>query len=1045
MKKNIVFFIWTCIVKCCLLFLIWLPAVAKDISMFYGNRVAGLPQHAISGTVKSDKGVVLEGVTVNIKGTDIRTSTNAEGQFTINEVAPGSTLVFTSVGYSLVEVEVTEQSTMNVTMHGDVAGLDEVVVVGYGTMKKSDLTGSVHQVSATELRDQSSVQLTDMLAGTVAGLRSNQGTEAAGGGSMLIRGQNSIRASTAPMIVLDGVVFNGEISDINPNDIETIDILKDASSAAVFGARAASGVILITTKKGVLGKPTINMVMKQGLAKATSTDYAYRSPQEYVDFRRDYLRTLWGSQPDYYFHNPQDLPSGVTLDEWRTASNNPNPNDTLEWLNRLEFFDIEVDNYLNNQQADWLGEVMQTGHRQEYDISIRGGSDKTTYFWSLGYLDNEGIIRGDHFSTVRSKLNLEMNVNDWLNIGLNTNYSYRDQSGVPASLGNLYQASPFGAIYNDDGSVKFYPHEYINQNPLINTLGQVRDNSIHSLFASLYGEVTLPFGIKYRISFQPRSRFQRTYDFWGSETIIGTETYPNGRAERADNTYFEWMVDNLLTWNKTFGVHNFDVTLLYNAEQFKAWRSNSANQNFQPSPNLGYHGLQFGDNPFVSNNDTKLTGDGLMARLNYNLMDKYLLTASIRRDGFSAFGQRNPYGVFPAAAFAWQAHNENFFNADFVNQMKFRVSWGVNGNREIGTYAAFAEISSTPYYDGSGQQVGIFTSSLSNTELSWEETASLNFGADMAFFDNRISLTVDYYDSKTTRLLMQRTLPSITGFNNVMANIGGLANKGFEMTASSLNINTSDFSWRSTLSFALNRNRITRLFGETGTYTLLGETHTGELPDFANQWFIGKQLDAVWDYNILGVWQMHEGDEAAQYGLQPGDYKVEDVNDDEVYEALQDKQFIGHTLPRYTLGLRNEFSFLNNFTATIFLRADLGHIRNFSPSIAGYSTYNRRNTANFPYWTPENESNDYPRLGNNHTVYGGNLMPYKSSSFLRVQDVTLAYSLPARVAQQLRVGSARFSFSARNPVTFSNWDGWDPESGFNPMPKIYTMGLDFSL
>ncbi|QNL51975.1 TonB-dependent receptor [Olivibacter sp. SDN3] len=1027
------------------LFMMMLWKVLLPVTVAAAMPVVLRAQQPIKGQVLDSNDEPVPGVTISVRGTKTVVATDLEGFFVIEKVPEDALLVFKSVGYKQQEVAASARTDWRIVMEDDVAGLDEVIVVGYGTAKKSDLTGAVSRVNAADFQDQSSTQLTDMLAGTVAGFQANQATSASGGTSMEIRGVNSINASTSPMIVLDGVIYNGDISDINPNDIESVDILKDASSAAVYGARAANGVMLVTTKKGITGKPTINFATKQGLAEATSTEFGARDPQNYINYRRDHLRTLGNAMPDFYYDNPSALSPNVSLDQWRNASANPNPDDTREWLSRLNFFPAEVESFNTGNTVDWLDEVMQKGRRQEYDLSISGGSENMKYFWSVGYLDNEGIIVGDKFNTVRSRINLDNKVAEWLNVGLNLQYSYRDQGGVPANLGNMGMVSPFASVYEDDGTINFYPHGYITQNPLINALGQDRRNNIQSLFASIYGELKLPFGITYRLSFQPRTRAQKDYNFWSTETITGRETYSNGYATRDDVSSFEWMVDNLLKWNQTFGVHNFDVTLLYNAEKFRSWSSEMGNQSFQPSPTLGYGGLQFGNNPFLNTNDTKYTGDGLMARVNYALMDKYLLTASVRRDGFSGFGQENPYATFPAAALAWQLHKEKFFNVPAVDQLKLRVSWGRNGNREIGPYASFAQMESVQYYDGTNPVVGIFTSSLANPALSWEETESLNFGADITLFNNRLNMTLEYYDAKTNKLLVERSLPTITGFENVTTNIGALANKGFEVTLSSLNMQRPNFTWRSTVNFSLNRNRITSLFGETGTYTLAGETLTGEIPDYTNKWFIGQPLDVIWDYQVEGIWQMEEAEEAARYGLRPGDFKAVDLDGNMVYEALQDKQFIGYEQPRYLIGLRNEFSFLKDFSASIFLRADLGHKREFPQLVADFSTYDRRSTPNFDYWTPENRSNEYPRLSKNMTVFGGGLMPFWNTAFLRVQDVTLSYTLPTELTEKLQTKSARAFFSARNLLTFSEWPGWDPESGSDPMPKIYTLGLNFML
>lgn len=1001
---------------------------------------------SVNGNVTDESGVPLPGVSITVKNTNQGTSTNLEGNYSFEEVPEEAVLVFSFVGFQTKEIEVSGKEVIDVVLEQDIAGLDEVVVIGYGTARKKDLTGSVARVDASTFRDQSTTQLTEALAGTVAGFQANQSTTAAGGSSMEIRGKNSFNASTSPMIVLDGVIYNGSIRDINPSDIETMDILKDASSAAIYGARAASGVILITTKKGKTGKPTINFSTKLGITKATSDDFAVRSPEGYLNFRRDYFRTLGLSQPDYYWFNPQDLPEGVSLEQWRSASNNPHPDDTREWLGRLNFFPTEVENYLAGHTINWADEVLRTGLRQDYDINIGGGTENISYYWSVGWLDNEGIMLGDEFTSVRSRLNVDFKIADWLNVGVNAQYSNRDESAVMIDSNGLYRTSPYATMYEEDGSLKWYPHGYIGgQNPLLNYYGQDRYRKVESFFSAIYGEFKLPLGITYRLSFQPRRESVRDYNYWSPETITGGETYSQGRGKRAEFTSSEWMVDNLLKWNQEIGIHRFDVTFLYNIEQYKSWNSEMTNQTFQPNPNLGYHGLQFGNNPAINTNDIRYSGDGLMGRINYTLLDRYLFTASVRRDGFSAFGRENPRAVFPAAAFAWQVSNEPFFKSDFLNQLKIRLSWGVNGNRDIGPYAAFSQMGLTQYYDGADLQVGVYTSTLPNTGLMWEETESINIGLDMGLLDDRISLTLDYYDMTTENLLVNRSLPRVTGFEGVTTNIGELVNKGSELTLSSLNISSEKLTWRSSLNFSLNRNKIKSLFGETGNYILQGETHTGEIPDFENEWFIGQPIDVVWNYNIEGVWQVEEAEQAARYNLSPGDFKASDLDDNGAFEALQDKMFIGYTEPQYRLGLRNEVDFLKHFSAAVFLRADLGHVRAFQQSVAGWSTFDRISTANYKYWTPDNRSNEYPRLNINDSPYGGGIMPYKSTWFVRVQDLSLSYSLPESVAQRARLQQARIFGSVRNLYTIDDWPGWDPESGHRAMPQTFTLGLNVSL
>ncbi|WP_414617385.1 SusC/RagA family TonB-linked outer membrane protein [Dyadobacter sp. 32] len=1007
----------------------------------------------VTGKVTDEKGEALPGVSILLKGTQTGTLTDGEGKYALDVPDNEAILMFSYVGYVSKELTVRNQSVIDIQLVSDSKVLDEMVVIGYGTAKKSDLTGSVARVNASTFKNQSVTQITDVLAGTIAGFQANQGNSAAGGSSMEIRGVNSLNASTSPMIILDGVIFNGDLKDINSTDIETMDILKDASSTAIYGARAANGVILITTNKGQSGKPTINFSTKFGISEALNTKFGARDKQGYLDFRRDFFRTLGLTQPDYYWFSPDQLPQGVTLDQWRAAANNPNADNSREWISRLNFFPTEVDAYMAGESIDWVKEVFQKAKRQEYDISVGGGTDNVSYYWSIGYLDNEGIILGDNYSALRSRLNVDFKITKWLNAGVNAQYSNRDESAVAANLNGMYTTSPYSKMYNSDGSLAWFPHGYVGgANPLLNTYGQDRSRVINSVFASMYASVALPFGITYRLSYQPRIEYARDFNYWSPQTLVGGDTRSGGYATREDFSRSEWMIDNLLKWNKKIGIHNFDVTLLYNAENFKSWREITTNEAFAPSSGLGYHGMQFGGKPSIVTDDIRYSGDGMMARINYSLLDKYLFTASVRRDGFSAFGQENPRAVFPAAAFAWKISNEGFFKFEKINELKLRLSWGKNGNRDIGPYAAFSQMNSVQYYDGANTQIGIYTSSLSNPGLKWEETASSNIGIDLGLFGNRVTMTIDAYDATTRNLLVRRSLPRVTGFEFVTTNIGALGNRGFEFTLGSTNVRNPNITWRSNVNFSLNRNRIKTLFGQMGDYVLEGQTQYGEVPDVTNGWFIGKPIDVVWNYDIQGVWQVEEAEQAKRYNLKPGDLKAVDVNDNGTLEALQDKRFIGFKNPRYNLGFRNDIDFLKNFTASIFIRADLGHIRSFIQSVQGWSTFDRTNSANYPYWTADNRSNDYPRLNNNVAPFGGGVMPHKSASFVRIQDVSLSYNIPATLISAAKLKSARVFGSVRNLATFTKWPGWDPETGMNPanfsldpMPRTFTIGVNVSL
>ena len=1011
---------------------------------------------AIKGKVVDDRGEPLPGVSVVVKGTSIGTISDNDGNYILHTVPKNAVLTFSFVGMQPQEITVGNKTTINIKMKEEVIGLEEVIAIGYGTVKRSDLTGSVSRISSDQINKVASTQITESLNGTVAGLYSTQGSNAAGGGSLEIRGPSSISASSSPLIVLDGVIYPGSLKDINPNDIESIDVLKDASSAAIFGARAAAGVIIITSKRGRSGKPTINVSARVGISNPAKNVYPYGmgpkdDPMDYFNMHRDimYQRSN-GNLPYYYYWRPEDLPDNISVATWLGYVGNPNPDPTTEWFNRLNVWDIERENYLAGKTTNFYDLVIGRGIRQDYTVSASGATDNLNYYWSLGYQDNEGIIKGDAFSSIRSRINLDLKITDWLKVGTNTQFAYRDEGGVQANLRELAYMSPYGSMWEDDGSVRWYPNDYsAARNPLLDHYGTDQMLDMYTLFSVLYSELKLPFGITYRISIQPSIATTKEANFFSTNTFTGRTTYTGGYGYRYHTNEFAWMFDNLIKWNGSFGVHDFDVTLLANAEQSKSWRSNLYANNFAPNENLTYHGLQFGANQSLNSNDTQSSGDALMARLNYTLLDRYLLTASIRRDGYSAFGQLNPRAVFPAFAFAWRISEEPFYpQNDILNRLKVRLSWGENGNRSIGIYSALAQMGSRRYYTGSAIQTGVYNTTLANPYLRWERTEAFNIGFDMGLLNNRIDITLDMYDSTTEDLLLKRQLPKITGFESIMSNLGRLGNRGIDFTINTVNVNNPNFSWNSSLVFSLNRNKIKELWGDIGDFKLLNKEQRGELPDFQNEWFPGQALDVVWNYDRLGIWQLDEAEEAAKYNLEPGDYKVDDVNADYVLSNFEDKKFIGYTKPRQRWGLSNDFTFFKNFTASIFIRADLGHIRSM-PVTNSKDTYNLRNDWNWGHWSPENPGCEFAKLDfpDNLARYGGGIGIYKPTGFLRVQDVNLSYDVPTHVLNKLlSIQRIRLSLTGRNLLTLTKWPGFDPETGATtPMPRTVTFGVDVTL
>lgn len=524
----------------------------------------------ITGTVLAKDGnTPIPGVTVVVKGTNQGTTTNAEGKFTIEITGSSAVLVFSAVGYVTHEQETGNASVVDILLATDLKTLNEVVVVGYGTQKKRDLTGAVSQVNATRLENENPQSVQDVLRGNVPGMNVGFSTSAKGGGSVSVRGQNSVNAGSSPLIVLDGTIYYGGLEDINPNDIETIDVLKDASSSAVFGAKAASGVILITTKKGKEGKPVININSNFGFAEVAKNQPVL-SPQGFVSWRQEVMRNINATAEPARFADPNHLPAGVTLDQW-LAYDGSTGDPTTVWLQRLGMQPAEIQNYKDGKSVDWYSKVFQKGFRQDHTVSLSGRNDRIAYYMSLGYLNNEGIVVGDKYSTVRARLNLEGQVNKHWSVGMNTQFARRDESQVPVNYDLARTISPWGSEFDANGNYAWRPNGEASggNHPYYARQFIKRDQGAQTLNSVLFARVTLPFGFTYQVNFTPRFDYTHRYN---AESAKHAEwAAEGGRASRKDSTVFNWQVDNILKWNKTIaGKHQIDLTFLANAERFKS-------------------------------------------------------------------------------------------------------------------------------------------------------------------------------------------------------------------------------------------------------------------------------------------------------------------------------------------------------------------------------------------------------------------------------------------------------------------------------------------
>lgn len=958
-------------------------------------------QQTITGSVTSSDGVPLPGVTILVQGTSNGAVTDFEGTFSL-EAPSNAILEFSYIGFKTTTIAVDGRSTINVTLEEDLAQLDEVVVVGYGTQKRSDVTGSVSSVPEGRLENLPITNVTQAIQGTTAGLNITEGSSVPGStGSIQIRGVNSINANTSPFIVVDGTPFYGSMNDINTRDIKSIEILKDASAVAIYGTRGSNGVILITTKRGVSGKPSINYSVYTGLESIAHV-LEPRSPEAYVKKYQDYMRARGLEQ------------TGVLLNQ------------------------AEIDNYNAGITTDWIDATTQAGSIQEHNLSIRGGNDEAKYFVSGSFLDQDGVIKGYSFKKVNLRTNLDVKVTDYLKVGLNAFFANNNTDGGRANLLNGSAMSPYSVPYDDNGNYLIFPMspEQLWENPLLG-LTTDRTQRNNNLSGTIFAELTPGFveGLKYRIN---ASYTSNPYHYANYKGRAANDQ--NGTANIVDSKENNWIIENILTYSKDFGKHHFDLTALYSAQKNEFFESNTTGVGFI-NDELSYNNIESAQNITASSQSWQSTLLSQMGRLNYSYDSRYLLTLTARRDGYSAFGANtSKYGVFPSVALGWNIHNENFLDgSDKVNQLKLRLSYGETGNQAVGVGQTATTAGTILYPFGGSALIGTYLNGLGNANLNWETTTSLNLGLDFGFLRNRIAGSIEVYRSKTRDILLERSIPVITGSESIWDNLGEMQNTGFELTLNTKNIQSENFSWETSINFSTYTNELLEIYGD-------GED------DIANRWFIGKPLHAIYDYKMVGVWQQGEDNSQWDPTAQPGDIKFADINGDGVIDPENDRTYLGSSLPDWTGGITNTFSY-KNLSMSVFIQTVQGVLKG-NPDINYGDEAGRRNTPReVGYWTPENQSNQWPSIGYRNTRGYGYA---RDASFVRIKDVRLSYRVPSDFTQKYGISDLMFYVAGRNLYTFTDWIGWDPESNQSyrgsgswtnnyPVVRSISLGMNLSL
>lgn len=971
--------------------------------------VAPRLQDLVQGQVSSETGELLPGVNVVIKNTTTGTTTDTEGKYSLNMPDGKVTLVFSSVGYEKKEVLVSNRTRLDVTLQSDTKALGEVVVVGYGTQQRKDITGSVASVKGSEMENQPVASADALLQGRAAGVQVVQNTGAPGGGvTVRVRGTTSLNAGNGPLYVVDGVPISGDtpsavgnfggdginpLAAISPNDIESVEILKDAAASSIYGARGANGVVLITTKRGKAGNAVFSFNTYTGIAKI-----------------RRQIPILNGAQTKAYLKNAYEL-AGIV-------------------------FPISMDT--NRTDTDWQAAIFRDAPVSNYDLSLRGGTDKVKYAVSMGLFDQKGVIINTDYKRYSGRVNLDYNSLSRLKLGtsmaISGGFRHRVPEGDNANsvLSNAIRILPTEPIYNADGSYVLAPGGRPNPVAVANeTKFTTQDNR---LIGNIYGEYLVAENLSFRTSLG--------IDFLGIKDDYFVPSFVNGGAARPASTgynqIFSWVNENTLTYQRTIARHHA-VSILAGYSQ-----QESKSQNILASANQGSTDniatLNAAAQPTAASSSNSNWGLlSYFGRLTYSFDDKYLFTASVRRDGSSRFGSDKRFGVFPSASVGWRISRESFLaDVNILTDLKLRASIGVVGNQQISNYGWQGLYNVGSNYGG---KPGIAPSAIPNPDLGWESTTQSNIGLDIAILNNRIQLSAEAYLKKTKDLLLQVNLPSTSGFSSSLQNIGNTENKGLEFSLSTLNL-AQKLRWTTNFNISFNRNKIISLSQNNADIiqTVGDAAYYSETP--AGLARVGQPIGVIYGYVATGkVYATSEEAKAANIRdgsasgplFQAGDMQYIDLNGDGIINAAGDRTIIGNANPKFTGGMTNTFSY-KGFDLSVLLQYSYGNEIFNQTRLTSNRGFvgNASTTEVLRSWRKEGDITDVPR-GTTSTIARNGLVSTRwmeDGSYLRVKTASLAYNIPAAVIQKIRIKGARVYVTAQNLFTFTKYSGLDPEVNF---------------
>lgn len=1025
---------------------------------FYNNSIAGdtAKEYAftvkqetwkISGKITDSQGEPVAGAGILIKGTNQGAVSNANGLYTLNVPKKPGVIVISFIGFKSVEVAFSAAGVYNISLQDASSSLNEIVVVGYGAVARKDLTGSVSEINMENLKQAPVSSFTEALAGRAAGVQvsSNDG-QPGSSQQIIIRGAGSLTQDNSPLYVIDGFPMEDfQASSLNPNDIESLNILKDASATAIYGARAANGVIVIETKKGKIGKPIVDINSSLGY-QDIKKQLDLMSPYEFVKYQTE-LNPAYAN--DFY------LSDGKTLD-----------------------------NYKDVKGINWQDQVFRTGLTQIHNISVRGGVSQTKYLISGSVFDQNAVIINTGFKRYQGRIALDQEISNKIKIGLVANYANTTAFGIPAAEGtsdisnylfyNTWGYRPISGtgkdLLTEEVDEDVISANQIRVNPVLTAENAYNKNIIKNISANFYTTYNITKALTLKVTAATNSRNTRNETFYNSLTPRGSPRNPaNSRGINGGITFSginNWANENIITYNKAINKnHKIDVLAGFSMQGTQR-DSYGYSAQLLPNEELGIPGLDEGTPLNLTAQDSKSTLMSFFNRINYNYKSRYLFTATFRGDGSSKFAAENRWGFFPSGAFAWNMGNEKFMKPlTFVSNSKLRVSYGLTGNNRVGDFSYLPGLrlpaNVTVSFNNSTPYSTVIFNGLGNKSLKWETTKQLDIGYDLGLFEERIQLNVDVYRKTTDDLLLNAQLPFTTGFSTAFKNIGKVRNEGLEVSLNTVNIKTKSFSWQSNFNISFNRSEVLEL--TEGQNKLFATALFHNFYENSPLWVaeIGKPVASFHGYVFDGVYQFEDFDNPnpgvfllkneiptngnSRQSIKPGDIKYKDLNNDGIVNSF-DQTILGRAIPLHVGGFSNSFSY-KGFLLNVFLQWSYGNkIYNANRLLLDGNALMIRNLNQFTSyekrWTPENPSNEYFRSGGQGPSGYHSSRILEDGSYLRLKTISLGYQLPTKFIKKLNLSNLTIQASAQNLLTFTNYSGMDPEVSVRN--SALSPGFDYS-